>query len=220
MKKIFSLFILGLLAAAGVWVCSGGERASAGHTAQLIRFHVIANSDSAADQALKLQVRDAVLQAMTPVLSGAEDLGEARARVDANLDLIAATAGKVVAQKGYSYPVAVFRGEYDFPRKTYRISGGEKGEVSDLTLPAGKYEAVRVVIGSGRGANWWCVLFPPLCFVNPADQAAPPPPQDTPAFKYDRIAPEKAEVSPAVEYRFKVAEWYRGIRDWGLGVRD
>ncbi|WP_066634814.1 stage II sporulation protein R [Desulfolucanica intricata] len=127
----------------------------------LIRFHVIANSDTEADQALKLKVRDKVVQAMTPAFSQVDGIEEARLVVLEKKDMIKEIALEEIRNEGKDYPVSVNLGNYMFPTKSY----------GNLTLPAGKYEAVRVVIGEGNGANWWCVLFPPLCFVDlSADQ--------------------------------------------------
>lgn len=122
----------------------------------LIRFHVVANSDSEKDQALKRKVRDLIVQRMTPELAKVKTVGEARVVVRARLDEIRSIAENEVRNHGERYPVKAMIGNYDFPVKSY----------GNLTLPAGNYEAVRVVIGRGQGANWWCVLFPPLCFVD------------------------------------------------------
>ncbi|MFZ5634269.1 MAG: stage II sporulation protein R [Bacillota bacterium] len=220
-RKLLICACLVVAAVSAGWLWPGGERAAAGgYPGPLIRFHVIANSDSPADQALKLKVRDAVVQSMTPVLAGAGDIEEARGRVDASMDLIKAAATGVLRENGCRYPVEVMRGSYEFPQKTYRVKRGDNGETAELTLPAGNYEAVRVVIGSGRGANWWCVLFPPLCFVNP-DQELPAGvtddqekiPADVPAFKYIPANPEMTEGGPAIKYRFKLVDWYRQVRD-------
>lgn len=222
------IFMAAIAAAAAAGLRTVGDGApAAGDKGSVIRFHVIANSDSPGDQALKLKVRDAVIQAMTPVLADVRDIEEARTRVDANLDLIRATAARVLWENGCSRQVTVMRGNYDFPEKTYRVSWNG-GETADLTFPAGEYEAVRVIIGSGKGANWWCVLFPPLCFVNPAQENPPGvrnlkrenDPAEIPAFRYDRVTPEKVKAVPAVEYRLKVVEIFREFRDWGLRVRD
>ncbi|MQL53571.1 stage II sporulation protein R [Desulfofundulus thermobenzoicus] len=134
---------------------------------QLIRFHVIANSDSAEDQALKYRVRDAIVRAMTPLFKEAASIDQAREIVRANLGYMRQLAEGEIRAAGRDYPVAVYLGHYQFPAKTYHLAAaGNPGESTDLTLPAGEYEAVRVVIGRGAGANWWCVLFPPLCFVD------------------------------------------------------
>ena len=140
----------------------------------LIRLHVIANSDSPADQALKYQVRDAVVGAMAEKFGGVENAAQARMIARENLGYIQQLAVEKIRAAGKDYPVTVEMGDFPFPAKTYHTS------LYNFTLPAGNYEAVRVILGQGGGANWWCVLFPPLCFVDPgsvapaAENAAPP----------------------------------------------
>lgn len=119
---------------------------------QVVRLHVVANSDSEADQALKLKVRDAVLAEATPYLDGL-DRQEALKTLEAQLPALADAAAKVVGEEGYTYPVTVSLREERCPTKRY----------DDFALPAGEYMALRVQIGSGGGHNWWCVVFPPLC---------------------------------------------------------
>lgn len=123
---------------------------------KVIRFHVLANSDTQADQELKLKVRDAVGSFMQPRLSGVSDINDSRQAVKENLSEIEETAQKVIAQEGYTYDVQASLTVTDFPEKTY----------GDYTFPAGKYEALEVVIGDGGGHNWWCVMYPNLCFFN------------------------------------------------------
>ncbi|AEG61640.1 stage II sporulation protein R [Desulforamulus ruminis] len=123
---------------------------------QLIRFHVIANSDSFQDQALKLHVRDAIVLEMKKRFSQANNRKQAEQIVLNNMGEIEELARQQIQREGKNYKVAVMMGDYDFPTKSY----------GDLTLPAGNYHAVRVVIGEGKGKNWWCVLFPPLCFTD------------------------------------------------------
>ncbi len=173
----------------------------------LIRFHVLANSDSPVDQALKLKVRDAVVKEVTPLLKNTKNKEEARKIIDANYDLIKATAQSVIEKNGYSYKLKVFRGNYDFPEKTYYIKERKNSEVFGLTLPAGRYEAVRIVIGDGKGANWWCVLFPPLCFVNPEEGSREKELGKALAVKYD------LDNKNRVEYRLKVVDWFRQVKN-------
>lgn len=158
MKK--ALAITGLVVAVlvlGGWFAVREEKAAPPKVPDnLIRFHVLANSDSEADQQLKLKVRDAILQKFSPILGQASSIKESRQLVDANLGAMEKEAARVIAAEGKNYPVTVVHGFFDFPVKSY----------GSLTLPAGRYEAVRVVIGAGKGHNWWCVLFPPLCFVD------------------------------------------------------
>ncbi len=121
---------------------------------KVLRFHVLANSDSKEDQALKLAVRDAVGAEMSETLAGAADRASCEKLINANLDRITAAAERVVAEWGYDYTVKAALEEVDFPVKSY----------GDYTFPAGKYEALRVVIGAGEGHNWWCVMYPNMCF--------------------------------------------------------
>lgn len=122
----------------------------------LIRLHVIANSDTEADQNLKLAVRDAIVAEVGDLFSDNKDKSMAMEEILANMESIERIARDVIAEKGFSYDVSLSLGSSDFPAKTY----------GNVTLPAGTYEALKVVIGDGAGQNWWCVLFPPLCFVD------------------------------------------------------
>lgn len=138
---------------------------------KLIRLHVVANSDSAPDQALKRQVRDKIVSDLRPELLGTENIDSARAIVTANLGRIREIAAREIKAQGKDYPVIVELASFPFPTKHY----------GSFVLPAGDYEAVRVVIGSGGGANWWCVLFPPLCFVNMSETTPASGTESTPA---------------------------------------
>lgn len=125
-------------------------------SAGLIRLHVLANSDSETDQALKRKVRDEIIQAMAPEFLASSDIDSARLTAQANLSRIKAIASRVILEEGKDYQVTAELDTFPFPTKHYGA----------FILPAGEYEAVRVVIGNGGGTNWWCVLFPPLCFVD------------------------------------------------------
>lgn len=120
---------------------------------KMIRLHVIANSDSDADQTLKLCVRDAVLCRAEDILRQSADMTEARARLRDSLPAIGDAAAQELAAQGSGYAVSVSLEDTEFPRKTY----------DGFALPAGEYLALRVVIGAGEGRNWWCVVYPPLC---------------------------------------------------------
>ncbi len=121
---------------------------------KILRFHVIANSDSKEDQRVKLLVRDAVGNLMEERLLGAKNLEESRKIVEKNLDEIVQTATDTLADAGYEYGATASLEVTEFPEKTY----------GSYTFPAGEYEALRVVLGKGEGHNWWCVLYPNLCF--------------------------------------------------------
>lgn len=122
----------------------------------LLRLHVVANSDSEEDQALKLKVRDDILAAARELFRGVTSREEAIRIASENLVLIEEVAKERIMAEGKDYPVAACVGRFEFPDRTY---GGVK-------VPAGVYDAVRVVIGKGAGANWWCILFPPLCLID------------------------------------------------------
>lgn len=119
----------------------------------VIRLHVVAASDTAEDQALKLSVRDRLLTEYSARLGDAADFGEAEARVVSLCEEMTKTAKGVVEDAGYAYDVKVTYGKEVYPTREY----------GDLTFPSGTYRSLRVIIGDGEGQNWWCVLFPPLC---------------------------------------------------------
>ena len=119
----------------------------------VVRLHILANSDSVEDQALKLKVRDAVVEAAAGWLDGAENADEALELAKTRLPELKAVAQQAVMQAGYDYPVDATLCTMYFKTRQY----------DTVTLPAGVYEAVRFTIGSGEGKNWWCVVYPPLC---------------------------------------------------------
>ena len=122
----------------------------------LIRFHVLANSDSDQDQLLKHAVRDDVIAALQPILAGAATAEEAAAAIERHTAILVASPRDVVRAHGQLYAVRTEFGRFDFPARRY----------GNWLLPAGEYTAFRVVIGEGQGRNWWCVLFPKLCFAD------------------------------------------------------
>jgi len=132
------------------------EELQLGIAADIIRFHVIANSDSDEDQALKLIVRDRLVKELSPQLSKTDTLLEAKALVSTQLENLQALALQIIEDHGYHYSVKVTLEECYFPLKVY----------GTYTFPPGYYEALRVQIGKAEGQNWWCVMFPPLCFVD------------------------------------------------------
>lgn len=148
------LGILSLLLAAGLF--PGRMEANSQSLDSIIRFHVLANSDSAEDQSLKYAVRDAILKQIAPRLAKSGSLEESRKIIREAEDELLTVARDVVRDWGQDYPVTIAYGKQVFPTKSY----------GRIVLPGGTYEAVQVKIGAAEGANWWCVLFPPLCFVN------------------------------------------------------
>lgn len=160
----------------------------------VVRLHILANSDSNADQQLKLQVRDAVQIAAAGWLDGATNVEEARFMAQEALPQLEAIAQKTVRDAGYDYPVKATLCRTYFTTRQY----------GTVTLPAGMYEAVQFTIGSGQGHNWWCVVFPPMCLGAAAD----------PTALHDVLNDGQfAFVSGAerVTVRFKIIEWAEGL---------
>lgn len=120
----------------------------------VLRMHVIANSDSDADQELKLKVRDAVLQAGKEYFDGSITASQAEEKLIPVKEKLEQAARQTIEENGFDYSVRVTICKEYFGTRTYD---------NDITLPAGQYEAVKVIIGEGKGHNWWCVMFPPMC---------------------------------------------------------
>lgn len=168
MKKIKKIGIcIGVLALIiGVWGASETTQAKniqEGIANKIIRFHVLANSDADEDQQLKLKVKDAVVEKMRVILADAKNVDETRSIINDNLTEIQNFAQAILKQEGYAYPVQAELTKCYFPIKTY----------GDLTFPAGQYEALRITIGEARGRNWWCVMYPRLCFVDSLHAVVP-----------------------------------------------
>ena len=163
----------------------------------VVRLHVVANSDSDADQSLKLKVRDAVLSDMSAILDGCTDRDEALKRLSSALPEIEKTAQKAVNDEGCSYPVSVSLGEEKYPRKSYE----------DVCFPAGTYQSLQIKIGDSDGKNWWCVLFPEMC-LSGAKNAESAYVQVGLTSEQYKIITETDE--PKYKIRFKILEALRG----------
>jgi stage II sporulation protein R len=163
-RRLGQAFLALLTLVLGLAAWSGWRlRADAAYnTHNLIRLHVVANSDQPKDQQVKLEVRDAILEASGDLFGAhagpfAEKTPDSAVlAIKGNLPLFQRVAENVLAASGYDYSVKVEYGAFAFPERTY----------GPLVLPQGKYQALRVVLGSGQGANWWCILFPPLCYLD------------------------------------------------------
>lgn len=194
MKKGFTgfslIFILGL--------CFLGQFMVEVKTPPFIRLHILANSDSPADQNLKYRVRDRLITAMKEEFQEAQSLEESRAILLERLNYLEKIAGEYIGAEGYAYPVQAVYGDFNFPRKTY----------GSITLPAGTYEAVRIIIGEGKGANWWCILFPPLCVVDGGQNIKVQ--EDLAAqIKPEELQSRAVRIKPA----FKLAEVWQNIAE-------
>lgn len=197
-KLEISLFC-GLIISVLLSILSFG--ASCGEIRQdVLRMHVIANSDSAEDQAVKLKVRDAVLEAGEDLFDGTLTAEGAEQVLDSDIERLQNAAQAVLTENGFDYGVRVEIGKDYFNTRTYD---------GDVTLPAGEYEAVRVILGEGKGQNWWCVMFPPMCL--PAAEA------DTDISDVlNKNEEDVVKSDPKYEARFKIVElfenFYRKIK--------
>lgn len=166
---------------------------------KIIRFHVLANSDSDADQALKLKVKENVVDYITPLLENSSDINETREILRRIRPEIINIAENIIKQEGYEYEVTAKLTYCYFPTKAY----------GDIVLPPGEYEAFEIEIGEARGKNWWCILYPPLCFVDVTHGIVP----DTSKQMLKNILDEDeykaiTNVEDNAGYRFKVLEWF------------
>lgn len=153
-RRIDAVLIGGLLLAMLLTPLAGFGQQCEKVRGEVLRLHILANSDSGADQSVKLLVRDAVLETTGELFAGAENLEQARALAQLNLPRIEETARRVLAENGCGeMPVRVELARSRFNTREY----------DGTVLPAGEYEAVRLLLGKGAGQNWWCVMFPPLC---------------------------------------------------------
>ena len=164
---------------------------------KVIRLHVIANSNSAIDQSIKLKVRDEIVKNISPLLSNCSNIDESRAVLDNNLYKIEQIANTTLKKYCNDKATASISNS-NFPTKTY----------DNFSFPAGNYEALKVVIGEGKGENWWCVMFPPLCFTNSSvefsDDAIETLKQNLSDEEYEFISESNKSN---VKIKFKLLEW-------------
>lgn len=158
--KLLLLILILLFSGITMWLVkmntSNEDTLQTGIAEDIIRFHVIANSDSEEDQALKLTVKSTLVDSLSPYLKNTDTKLQAREILTDKLSFIEDLAEETIRQNGYNYPVTVSLTNCYFPLKIY----------GNYTFPPGTYEALRVQIGEAKGKNWWCVMYPPLCFVD------------------------------------------------------
>lgn len=207
-KSIFYRILLVLLLLI-VFVCFSAyfyvTAVSSGISDSVFRLHVIANSDSDEDQALKLKVRDSLLEYMNSLCSSTSSKEEAMRIANEHIDDFTKIAQDVIAQNGYDYSVDVSVGSCDFPTKEY----------GDVSFPAGTYDALRVKIGSASGHNWWCVMFPPLCFVDVSSGIVP---DESKEILHDTMSDEEYDLVTSSDsdseltFKFKLVEFFENFR--------
>ena len=154
MKNSCIIFLLSfIIILAAILGVQGSEHTQIENT-EYLRIHVRANSNLEYDQAIKYIVRDGIVEYLTPVVAECRSKADAEREIVKRLDELSALASKILSENGYSYQAKVSVRKENFPTRVYE----------DLTLQAGVYDALILELGSGKGDNWWCVIYPPLCF--------------------------------------------------------
>jgi stage II sporulation protein R len=161
----------------------------------VIRLHIIANSDSEDDQQIKLLVRDALLESGSEMFSGTVKLDDAQKTLETEKDLIISVAKNVLRENGFEYDVSVSMEKEYFATRAYE----------NFTMPAGEYLALKVIIGNGEGKNWWCVMFPPLCLPAAGEDV------DIDAV-LGKDGTKLISTNSKYEMRFKIVEIYERIK--------
>lgn len=162
---------------------------------KMLRMHVIANSDTLEDQQLKLKVRDAVLSAGKEIFDGSITSQEAITKITPYIDKLETVALEVIKNNGFNYDVKITVAEEYFKTRVYE---------NNITLPAGYYTAIKVVIGDGAGQNWWCVMFPPMCLPTATEECT----------ISDYLTTEETDLvtnSDKYKFKFKIIELFEEI---------
>ena len=215
MKKILNLFknpkvkmviILSFLLFVYTTICafSYAQNMSTDIANNVLRLHVLANSDTEEDQNLKYKVRDNLLSYMNEICISCSTKQEAIVLVEKNKDIFKHIALDTIKNEGYSYDVNINIGNFEFPTKDY----------GDISLPSGFYDALRVEIGEAKGRNWWCVMFPPLCFVDVSSGVVPDNSKEL--LESNMSEEEFALVSDSsntgIKFKFKLLEFFNQDR--------
>lgn len=190
-RRVLALFVACLICTA-LWA----EATQVRLASQVIRLHVLANSDSEEDQALKLEVRDRVLETTSALLAGETEPQAAAVLLDQHLDDIAQTAAQEISAQGHDDRVEVRLEQTWFPTRQYQ----------GISLPAGNYLALRVLIGAAEGHNWWCVVFPNLCLPAVSERAL-----EASTLTPGQISLLQEEETSYV-FRFKALELWQSLK--------
>ena len=212
MKKVFKNSklkrFLGLIVLFSIYVfiCafSYANAVSTNISNSVFRLHVIANSDTEEDQNLKYLVRDALIEYMNSISNKCISRKEAISIAESHQDDFYTIAHQIISDNGYNYDVNINIGNFAFPTKNY----------GDISLPAGYYDALRVEIGNANGQNWWCVMFPPLCFVDVSSGIVPEDSKETiknnlPNEEYNLVTNTQ---NADVKFKFKLLEFFQNIK--------
>ena len=209
-KKLNFIFILTILVFIYIALLSFNysKAISSNLSDSVFRLHIIANSDSSADQELKLKVREMMIEYMNTLTSNSSDKKDVISMVNNHLDSFKEIALNTIKENGYNYDVNIEIGNFHFPTKSY----------GDISFPAGNYDALKIEIGDAIGQNWWCVLFPPLCFVNSSTGVVP---DDSKNTLKENINSESYEIisegnnsndnTSDIKIKFKIIEFFNNF---------
>lgn len=199
MKKKISLWCIIVVFLLSVSAAAVSERMCADISGGIVRLHIVANSDEESDQRIKLLVRDEIIKTQKEIFKD----GIKKTLNNEEKEKIKKTAERVLCEQGVLYGATVDVGNFYFPTKQYE----------NITLPAGNYDAVRVVLGDGTGKNWWCVMYPPLCFTQSAvgnadEESLNILKESMSEYSYDIISEESIKLIPA----FKIVEIFQVVK--------
>lgn len=204
-RNIVMAIICGLIITKGITLMASNysQEATNELSNNLIRFHVVANSDTVEDQQLKEHVRDVILEYMAPILSESKSIEQTRILISGELINIEQLAKDTINKWNKPYDVYVTLDKANFPTKQY----------GDIILPAGEYQACRIIIGEGKGKNWWCVMFPPLCYVDITHGIVPSQQKEQlkkviPDKEYKLITQSSSSLKEdmPIKFKFKIIE--------------
>ena len=199
-RKKVRLFLMSVVI--GIFATSAlqcySRKVMADISSNVVRLHVIANSDTAEDQDLKLKVRDGIINYLEPVLYDVTDIEETKKILAENIEEIEEEAREIVKKYGYTHSVTASLGNFDFPSKKYE----------NAQFPKGKYDALRIVIGKGEGQNWWCVLYPQLCFSKSTDGTLSTESETKLKSVLNEDEYDMITSKDDINFKFKIVEWF------------
>ncbi len=201
-KKLNCIILLSILLCVYTFLCAYSYvyAVSNNISDSVFRLHVIANSDSEEDQHLKYLVRDGLIDYMNSICSNCNSKAEVIELAENNKEQFKNIALNIIHKQGYNYDVNINIGNFEFPTKTY----------GDISLPSGYYDALRVEIGNASGQNWWCVMFPPLCFIDVTSGIVP---DDSKEDLESNLPDEEYAIisdnsNPTIKFKFKLLEFF------------
>lgn len=201
-KKLKPIFILSFLLFIYIFICAYNYAyaISTDLSETVFRLHVIANSDSTEDQNLKYKVRDNIINYMKDLCMNCSSKQDVIECVQNNINKFQNLAQQTVYDNGYNYPVNVKIGNFKFPTKTY----------GDISFPSGEYDALRIEIGSAKGKNWWCMLYPSLCFVDASSGIVPDDSKETlqSSLSNEEYLLVSDSENKIINFKFKLVEFF------------